>query len=60
MQHKTWTIHEIHDGEKIEVVTGATHEEALRVIRAAMYGENDPFAAATTGVAPVHELPLAA
>lgn len=60
MQYKTWTIHEIHDGEKIEVATGATHEEALRVIRAAMYGKDDVFAAPAAGVAPVHELPLAA
>ena len=59
MQYETWTINEVHDGEKIEVAKGATREEALRAIRIAMYGEVDVFAA-VTGVAPVHELPLAA
>lgn len=60
MQYETWTIKEVHDGEQIEVATGATREEALRAIRVAMYGETDVLAAATTGVAPVHELSLAA
>jgi hypothetical protein len=59
MQYETWTINEFHDGKKIEVAKGATREEALRAIRAAMYGETDLFAA-PTGVAPVHEHPLAA
>jgi hypothetical protein len=58
MQHKTWTINEVRDGEKTELVRGATHDEALRAIRFAMYGKADAFA--DTRVDPVHELPLAA
>lgn len=58
MQHKTWTINEVRDGEKTELVRGADNDEALRAIRFAMYGKRDVFA--DTGSDPVHELPLAA
>jgi hypothetical protein len=54
---KTWNIKEIRDGETIEVTAGASNEDALRAIRAAMYGGADAFGKAVTGV---HELPLAA
>jgi hypothetical protein len=57
-QQKTWTITEIRDGEEKEVRTGVSHVEALRVIRAAMYGEADSLLAPSETV--VHELPLAA
>jgi hypothetical protein len=53
----TWTIKKIHDGETVEMRTGASREDALEAIRAAMYGEADPFGKAVTDV---HELPLAA
>ena len=53
----TWTIKKIHDGEAVEVTTGASREDALDAIRTAMYGEADPFGKAVTDV---HELPLAA
>jgi hypothetical protein len=39
------------------VTTGASREDALSAIRAAMYGEADAFGKAVTDV---HELPLAA
>jgi hypothetical protein len=58
MQQETWTINEIRDGESVEVATHASHGEALRAIRVAMYGENDVLSAAWTDS--VHELPLAA
>lgn len=54
---KTWTINEIRDGEAVEVATGASREDALDAIRAAMYGEGDAFRAPVTDV---HELPLVA
>lgn len=59
MQHeKTWTIAEIRDGEEHVVLTGASNLEAVKAIRAAMYGEGDSLSApAETSV---HELPLAA
>jgi hypothetical protein len=57
MQHETWSIKEIRDGETVEVTTGASREDAFRAIRAAMYGEGDVFSKAPTEV---HELPLAA
>jgi hypothetical protein len=52
----TWTIKKIDDGETVEVTTGASREDALHAIRAAMYGDAD----ALTAVTDVHELPLAA
>jgi hypothetical protein len=59
MQHqKTWTITEIHDGERTEVATGVSHDEALLAIRAAMYGEASPLLVPSEQA--VHELPLAA
>jgi hypothetical protein len=58
MQQETWTISEIRDGERVKVATDASHDEALRAIRVAMYGEADVLSAARTD--PVHELPLAA
>ncbi len=58
MQHETWTISEIRDGESVTVATDASHDEALRAIRVAMYGEADVLSAA--GTDSVHELPLAA
>jgi hypothetical protein len=54
---RTWTINEIRDGEAVEIATGASHEEAASAIRAAIYGEGDPFRAPVTDV---HDLPLAA
>lgn len=60
MQHeKTWTITEIRNGERKEVLTGASHEEALLAIRGAMYGDADSLQFAMTEQS-VHELPLAA
>jgi hypothetical protein len=53
---KTWNIKEIRDGETVEVTTGASREDALSAIRAAMYGA-DAFGKAVTDV---HELPLVA
>jgi hypothetical protein len=58
MQQDTWTISEIRDGESVEVATGASHDQALRAIRVAMYGEADVLSA--IGTDSVHELPLAA
>jgi hypothetical protein len=58
MQYESWTINEIRDGETVEVTKGASRDEALLAIRAAMYGSADVFG--TTGTASVHELPLAA
>jgi hypothetical protein len=58
MQQNTWKISEVRDGESVEVATGALHDEALRAIRIAMYGEADVLSAAWTDS--VHELPLAA
>lgn len=59
MQHeKTWTISEIRDGEKNDVLTGASHEQALLAIRRAMYGDDASLLARTE--TSVHELPLAA
>jgi hypothetical protein len=58
MQHKTWTINEVRDGEKTELVRGADNAEALRAIRFAMYGKADAFADSAANS--VHELPLAA
>jgi len=59
MQHeKTWTIIEIRDGERTELVTGASHVEAVSLIRSAMYGEAESLSAATEQS--VHELSLAA
>jgi hypothetical protein len=59
MQHgKTWTITEIRDGEEHEVLTEATHTEALIVIRRAMYGDAESLLAPSE--TSVHELPLAA
>jgi hypothetical protein len=59
MQHQmSWTITEIRDGESNEVLTGATHAEALVAIRRAMYGDAESlYAPAETSVP---ELPLAA
>jgi hypothetical protein len=57
MQHETWTINEIRDGETVDVKTGASREDALNAIRTAMHGEADAFGKAVTDV---HELPLAA
>ena len=59
MQYETWTINEIRDGETVEVTKGASRDEALLAIRAAMYGSADVFGT-TQGTDPVHELPLAA
>jgi hypothetical protein len=56
MQHETWTINTIRDGETVEVTTGASREDALTAIRTAMYGKADLFDKVTD----VHELPLAA
>jgi hypothetical protein len=58
MQQETWTISEIRDGESVKVATDASHDQALRAIRLAMYGEADVLSAAWTDS--VHELPLAA
>lgn len=59
MQHQTWTITEIRDGEENEVRTGLSHEEALIAIRRAMSGPTaEP--ALTPSETSVHELPLAA
>ncbi len=58
MQHESWTINEIRDGETVEVAKGASRDEALLAIRAAMYGSADVYG--TTGTDSVHELPLAA
>jgi hypothetical protein len=58
MQQDTWTISEVRDGESVTVATEASHDEALRAIRAAMYGKTDVLSAAWTDS--VHELPLAA
>jgi hypothetical protein len=55
---KTWTITEIRDGEKTEVLTGASHEQALIAIRRAMSGETEPLLAPSE--TSVHELSLAA
>jgi hypothetical protein len=57
MENNSWNIKQIRDGETVEVTTGASHEDALRAIRVAMYGEADAFGKAVTDV---HELPLAA
>ena len=57
MQHETWTINEIRDGETVKVTTGASREDAVNAIRVAMYGDGDVFGKAVTDV---HELPLAA
>lgn len=57
MQFETWTIKGVRDGETVAATAGATHDEAVRAIRAAMYGEGDAFSGALTEV---HELPLAA
>ncbi len=59
MQYETWTISEIRDGERVEATTGASREEALRAIHAAMYGDADLLIGAA-GTDSVHELPLAA
>lgn len=59
MQYETWKITEIRDGESVEATTGASREEALRAIRAAMYGDADLLFGAA-GTDSVHELPLAA
>lgn len=58
MQHKTWTITEIRDGERHEVLTGASQAEAMIAIRRAMYGDAESLAAPAATA--VHELPLAA
>jgi len=58
MQHQTWTITEIRDGEDNEVRTGLSHEEALIAIRRAMSGSTE--ALPTPSETSVHELPLAA
>ena len=58
MQYETWTINEIRDGETVEVTKGASRDEALLAIRAAMYGSADVFG--THGADSIHELPLAA
>jgi hypothetical protein len=59
MQHqKTWTITEIREGESNEVLTGATHAEALIAVRRAMYGDAESLLAASEPS--VHELSLAA
>jgi hypothetical protein len=57
MQYETWTINEIRDGETVDVTKGASRDDALRAIRAAMYGV-DAFG--THGADSIHELPLAA
>ncbi len=58
MQYETWTINEICDGETVGVTKGASHDDALLVIRAAMYGSADVFG--TPAADSVHELPPAA
>jgi hypothetical protein len=57
MQYETWKISEIRDGETVETKTGASREDAVRAIRAAMYGVDFLSTPATDSV---HELPLAA
>lgn len=56
---KSWTITEIRDGESNEILTGATHTEAVIAIRRAMYGEDSPLGVPAETVVH-HELPLAA
>lgn len=51
-------ITKIPDGEKSDVLTGATHEQALIAIRRTMSGETEPLLAPSETW--VHELPLAA
>jgi hypothetical protein len=58
MQQETWTINEIREGESVAVATEASHDQALRAIRVAMYGDADVLSFA--GTDSVHELPLAA
>jgi hypothetical protein len=58
MQYESWTINEIRDGETVEVAKGASRDDAVRAIRAAMYGTADFIG--TPGTDSVHELPLAA
>lgn len=58
MQQDTWTIREIRDDGSVEVATGVSHNDALRAIRVAMYGDADVLSATWTDS--VHELPLAA
>jgi hypothetical protein len=58
MQQDTWTIREIRDDGSVEVATDVSHNDALRAIRVAMYGDADVLSAAWTDA--VHELPLAA
>jgi hypothetical protein len=58
MQQDTWTISEVHDGESVAVATHASHNEALRAINVAMYGNADVISGAWTD--PVHEHELAA
>jgi len=58
MQQDTWKISEVRDGESVEVATGVSHNDALRAIRVAMYGNADVLSGAWTDA--VHELPLAA
>lgn len=58
MQHQTWTITEIREGEEDEVRTGLSHAEALIAIRRAMSGSTEPLLSPSE--TSVHELALAA
>lgn len=56
---KTWKINEIRNGESVPVAVGVSHEDAVRAIRAAMYGKND-ILTGTARADAIHEAPLAA
>jgi hypothetical protein len=55
---KTWTITEIRNGDRVEVATNVSNDDAMAAIRAAMYGTG---AESLVTSAQVHdELPLVA
>jgi len=47
MQHSTWTIRTIENGETDQVRTGLSHQDAVRAIQRAMSGQ-DPIADTAT------------